>query len=183
MSKRVVINGQMSIVIALIFAVVCGGLAMFGAIIVYFALNEGNFDWIVIAMSIGVLGLLWVVFAVLWSALGVWMIITPEGVRTVGAFGSHRYPAQGLRVGMFRKKISTGEKSTSKTHKGEQLWVRASGKKPRLVAHGLEGDPLFNTIKQALDEVLGVPIMRLEVDTTRVITQPDFSPFDEAETQ
>lgn len=185
MQKRVVINGQLSLGTALIVTFIFGGIATFGLMILYVAAREGVYDWIFLGIAVLVAILFWAVLGVLWSALGVWMIITSEGVRTIGAFGSRRYPAQGLQVGLFKKRLSTGRVATRdrRHHKGEQLWMRAAGDKPRLVAEGLESDPLFVTITRALEDVLGVTAKRLEVDTSRVIIKPDFSPFDKADTQ
>ncbi|UWQ94171.1 hypothetical protein K3728_10540 [Rhodobacteraceae bacterium M385] len=181
MTERVVFNGKMNLGIALLVSAVLGGIATFGVMILYLAAREGVFDLIFLAIAVIVALLFWAVIGVLWSALGVWLIITPHYVRTVGAFGSRTYPAEGLRAGIFAKRLSTGEigKANYKTHKGEQLWLRAAGKKPRMIAHGLEGDPVIQRYSQTLSDLIGIPVQRLHPDPTRLVVQPDFSPFDE----
>lgn len=181
MTERVVFNGKMNLGIALLVSAVFGGIATFGLMILYVAAREGVFDLVFVVIAVVVALLFWAVIGVLWSALGVWMIVTPESVRTVGAFGSRTYPAEGLRAGIFAKRLSTGEIGTTsyKSHKGEQLWLRAAGQKPRMIAQGVEGDPVIKRFTQTLNDLMGTPVQRLHPDPTKLVIQPDFSPFDE----
>ncbi|WP_341861615.1 hypothetical protein [Gymnodinialimonas sp. 57CJ19] len=181
MTERVVFNGKMSLGIALFVSVIFGGIATFGVMILYVAAREGVFDLFFVAIAVVVVLLFWAVIGVLWSALGVWLIITPQYVRTVGAFGTHTYPAEGLRAGIFAKRLSTGQigKANYKTHKGEQLWLRAAGQKPRMIAQGLADDAGIQRVMQTLQDLIGIPVQRLHPDATTLVIKPDFGPFDE----
>lgn len=180
MGERVVINGQLGLGTALIVAFVFGGIATFGTMVLYVAAQEAVFDWIFAAIAAVVVILFWAVIGVLWSALGVWMIITRDGMRTVGAFGSRSYPANGLKAGLFRTSKSRS-KPGSPGHKRivvDQLWVRKAGGKPRMISESRPDGPVHGRIVTVFKDLMGVSVVRLERDTTRMIIAPDFSVFD-----
>ena len=183
MGDRVVINGQLNLGTALIVAFVFGGVATFGTMVLYVAAREAVFDWIFVAIAAVVIILFWAVLGVLWSALGVWMIITRDGMRTVGAFGSRRYPAQSLKAGFFRTSKSRGKPGSPGMTSIEidQLWVRKAGGKPRMISESRPDGPVHTRIAAAFNDLMGVSVVQLQRDTTRMIIAPDFSAFDRGE--
>lgn len=180
MGDRVVINGQLSLGMALIVTFVFGGIATFGTMILYVAAQEAVFGWIFFAIAAVVVILFWAVIWVLWSALGVWMIITRDGMRTVGAFGSRSYPANGLKAGLFRTTKSRSKPGGPRMNSIEvdQLWVRKAGGKPRMISVSLPDGPVHGRIVTVFNDLMGVSVVRLGRDTTRMIIAPDFSVFD-----
>lgn len=178
---RVVFNGRTPLFVALLVTAVFGGIALFGLYVVTVAISVGEAgSWFFFGILAVVIVLFWAVLGVLWSALGVWMIVTPDGVRTYGAFGSRSYPSYGLRAGLFETLASrTGNRSrVHKRQKITQLWLQIPGAKPRKVSEAPLGDPLHSRIVQAFDHVMIVPVITLSRAENTLALRPDFSVFE-----
>lgn len=180
--NRVVFNGTTPLGLALVAAAVFGSIAFFCFYIVVVAvsLGEAGSWFFLVLLALSVL-LFWAVIVVLWGALGVWMIVTPKGARTFGAFGVRRYPMPGVRAGYFEtisSRAPHGNTAQRRSRKVRQLWLRAPGRKPCMVFQADTNDPVHSRIIQAFDHAMGMPITTLERADGSLTVRPDFTVFD-----
>ncbi|MEX3015094.1 hypothetical protein [Gymnodinialimonas hymeniacidonis] len=165
MASRTIIRAHGSALAAVIAAMVFGGLAVFGLRIVAVAVSLGELAlWVWVLLGVSLL-LLWAVLHALWSAFGVAMVISPDGLRRPGPIrGWHVAAEDGLRVGRYdtvRSNFGSGPSTRLRATKTTEIWALSPTRGAFLMWDGPRGADEVARIEMAIGLHLGLEVEKM----------------------